>query len=182
MWRNSKNIINKVLILLPFGLFILGLVSQSASKSTFLGKNLSLWVSTITFGIIVIIMVIITRRFPICIKVKEKIVSVLLISVISVLLFEFAAFLFARYLPLEILFRTPVWIQDILPKAVFEREHYRVAYKDEYIDDPVFAWRYAPQLNVVFKNPEFSYRLITDSYGFRNVDESLYNDADVIVT
>lgn len=163
--------------LLTLGLFALGLASQSANP-VFLGKSLRLWIAIVVLATVSTIMVIIAWRFAAAAQMVKRVAFAL---ALSILFLELIGFVLAPYLPIEMLLITPHWVKDVLPESAFERENFRSMRRSEVIDDPVLGRRYAPRLDLVVKQGEIRHRLITDRNGFSNVDESLYDSADIVV-
>ena len=173
-------------LLFSFGLFALSLFSSSdnPTHAVLLGRSAKLWFATVALGCVSVLLAVIAKRYPRAVKyVDLTIKRVVVVGLVSVVTFEFLSVIFIRHFPPGALADIPLgsWAKTLLPERLFGGDGYRTLNTLEYIDDPVYGYRFSPNLNIDLNYPEFSFRVITDSNGFPNLDESLYENADVVV-
>lgn len=171
--------------LVAFSALILGGVGLASSSVVplLLGKSLKLWCGIVFLWSIGLLLALVRVSYPSRAQaIATRGNEAAIIAFISILLWESVGFIAPSFLPIEVLLRTPDWVKHRLPESVLERSDFRTGRTSEVIDDPVLARRYAPHLNVMHRLGSAVYPVITDSYGFPNVDETLYTGADVVVT
>lgn len=175
------------LIALFLSFFCLGLASQSPAAymqappaSFVLGKSPRLWILVMLSATLCLLAVFVrVRRADFLRSVGKVSRRVLLALVITVVLYEAAGFTFARYLPIKLLENVPDWVKDALPSSAFERADFFDP--NTWIASQELGGRLVANLNFLQARPGVSaVRVVTDSNGFPNMDESFYRRADII--
>ena len=168
--------------------FCLGLVSQSPSAyrqappaSFVLGKSPRLWLLTLVSATLCLLVVFVrVRRVEFLRSVGKMSGRVLLTLAITVVMYEAAGFMFARYLPLQLVLQVPDWVKGVLPDSAFERADFRMIRRSEWVPDQSLGFRLAPNQNIELRHREIKARTFTDSNGFTNTDDTLYTQADIV--
>lgn len=157
--------------------FVLGMFSESQT-SVWMGKSFKLWLIILVDGSFLLFLSIILVKF----RSVQKIISRgILLGLTSILLLETTGFILPQIWPLDILRRTPEWTQQMLPDRAFDRDNFRPLRLEENQHDEELVYRLGPNLNVDVRWSQLRFKVITDSFGFPNSSEGLYDDADVVV-
>ncbi len=117
--------------------------------------------------------------------ISKGLASLLAVAIIlggMLAVFEGAAFLMAKRLPIELLLQLPGWVKDRLSDETFDRPGYRIPHKNEAVDHRELGMMVAPNLNVTLSTQEFSYRMVTDDRGFPNLERKAWDHPDWILT
>ena len=168
--------------------FCLGLVSQSPAAymqappaSFVLGKSPRLWLLTLVSATLCLLVVFVrVRRVEFLRSVGKMSGRVLLSLAVTVVMYEAAGFMFARYLPIKLVLNVPDWVKGVLPESAFERADYRLLRRSEKLPDQHLGWVLSPNQSIELRYAEIKARQITDSNGFPNTDYALYTQADIV--
>ena len=172
---------NKVLIvtlLLLLVVFAAGLATES-QPPRFLGKNVKIWFAILASGAGASVILVAMWRSSSAARFIKRTV---LLAIITLALLEGSGFLFPKIWPVRVLLVTPNWVKEVLPDSAFDRANFRTPHRDERIDDPELGYRYTPNKEIEFIQAGIRWVVVTDSEGFRVADQTLYANADVVVT
>lgn len=162
-------------LILFFVLFVASILNHPLS----LEKSLRVWLvlSASLIGIIVTLTAIFRLN-----QLGRIMKQIILLGLITLVLLEISGFLFPKIWPLQILLRTPNWVQEFLGEDAFISDSFRPMLDGDYQNDPDLAYRYASNLDFEIVQGEIRYRQQTDKHGFRVLDPTLYSKADIVVT